>query len=152
MTQDGRFALVGDNQFFAAADNRIGIARVEEAALKSFDLITPILDPVALVASPYNDAVLVVSGYGDAVYVLGYDASGQGSFVDLGEPSYTTGRPLLPGSAALVGGAFPDLVLVAENIALRRFRFDGVGGVVDLGKVLERDAYDAIPGALGVQP
>jgi hypothetical protein len=107
---------------------------------------------VAIVTSPYDDAVLVVSGFGDAVHVLSYHPDGEPPFVDDGEPIYVASRPALPGDAVLVGGAFPDLVLVAENQAIRRFRFAGGGAVTDLGRTAVGDSFEAIPGALGVQP
>ena len=148
ITHDGRFALVGDNQFFSEVPNRVGVARVDGDTLVAVDLLSPIEDPVALVASPYDDAVLVVSGFADAVRVLAYDANAAHPFVDTGEPDYIASSPQLPGSAVLDG----DVVIVAEVSALRRFRFEGDGTVSDLGRVLEADGYDAIPGVLGLQP
>lgn len=152
ITRDGRFALVGDNSFFSGVDNRVGVAALGEGTITAVDVLTPLLDPMAIVASPYDDAILVVSGYGDAVRVLSYDRDRDPPFIDRGEPDYVTSPPALPADAVLVGGAFPDLVLVVENQAVRRFRFDGDGGVTDLGPTAIGDSYDAIPGAIGVQP
>lgn len=152
ITHDGRFALVGDNSFFSGVDNRVGVAALGEGTLTAVDVLTPLLDPMAIVASPHDDAILVVSGYGDAVRVLSYDRDRDPPFIDMGEPDYVTSPPALPADAVLVGGAFLDLVLVVENQAIRRFRFDGDGGVTDLGPTAIGDSYDAIPGAIGVQP
>lgn len=149
VTNDGRFALAGDNQEFAPEiDNRIGVAALDDNEITSVGVITPLLDPVAMVASPFDDAILVVSGYGDAVRVLSYDPERDPPFADQGEPQYVTTPPALPGSAARTG----DLVLVVENVAIRRFRFARGGKVVDLGRTAEGSGYDSIPGAIGIQP
>ncbi len=153
VTHDGRFALVGDNQEFnGAIDNRIGVASISEGKVSAVGVVSPLLDPYAIVASPHGDAMLVVSGYGNAVHVLDYQPDRDPPFIDQGEPTYLASRPQLPGRAVLVGGAFPDLVLVVEVEGIRRFRFSGGGQVIDLGVGAGGDGYDAIPGAIGAQP
>ncbi|MBI3179487.1 MAG: hypothetical protein HYZ27_07475, partial [Deltaproteobacteria bacterium] len=85
VTRDGRFALVGDNQAFDPADNRIGFALLAANNLTPSGIVTPLEDPYDLVASPYDDAVLVVSGLADAVRILDYDATRTPPFLDAGE-------------------------------------------------------------------
>ena len=152
VTVDGRFALVGQNSEFSTEPNVIGVAAlgadtVTAGAPVSFN------DPVALAVSPHEDVVLAVSGYGNTVRVLSYDPTGVTPFADVGAPTYVTQAPQLPGDAVIVGGDHPDLVLVIENLAVRRFRFDGGGVVTDLGRAAYAgEGYEHIPGALGVQP
>lgn len=43
-------------------------------------------------------------------------------------------------------------MLVSENVAVRRLRFEGGGVVTDLGPFELGMGTDAIAGALGVQP
>jgi len=152
LTADGRFALVGDNSEFSGLDNAVGVAAVSDTGLVAVTPLAPILDPVALVASPDNDAVLVVSGYGNTVRVLAYTPDAATPFSDLGPPTYVTQKPQLPGDAVRVGGDLDHHVLVVENVALRRFRFDGDAVVTDLGRTAEGSGLAAIPGAFGVQP
>lgn len=62
-------------------------------------------------------------------------------------------RPQLPSAAVQVERwALAGLVLVAEVSGIRRVRFDGVGGVEDLGRFEFGSGLDNIVGALGVQP
>ena len=150
LTADRRFVLVGDHSEFSGLPNRIGVARIDGDTLEALAPVTPVLDPVALVASPLGDSVLVVSGYGNAVRVVGYSADAEVPFVDLGEPEYLGASPALPGDAVLVPGEDP-VVLVVENVAVRSFRFVP-GGVVDLGASPTGSGFTAIPGAIGVQP
>jgi hypothetical protein len=112
-----------------------------------------LLDPFAIATSPFDDAVLVGSGYGDALFGLTYGADAEPAFV-LGGEVDTVGTPVaLPGSMAAVHrGALRGLVLVTENLLVRRLRFDGEGGVEDLGPFDLGEDLDDIPGALGVQP
>jgi hypothetical protein len=152
MTADGRFALIGDWSAWSGIPNRVGVVELTDDGLVSSTVLPDVYDPAALVASPFDDAVLAVSGYGDAVFVISYDA-GAGEFAFVGEPTYVGQSPQLPGSAALVArGALEGLVLVAENQGVRGVRFDGAGGVVDLGLLVEGNGMPAITGALGVQP
>lgn len=152
LTQDGRFALLGDNSAFSGIPNRVAVIELAEGGLLPGPVLPDVYDPVALVASPFNDAVLVVSGYGDAIFAIAYDA-GLGTFEDLGEPDYEGASPQLPGAASVVSrGALAGLILVAENQGVRGMRFDGQGGVLDLGLLVEGDGNVAITGALGVAP
>jgi len=150
VTEDGRYALVGDNSAFSGVPNRVGVAglspMVAKAALSPFD------DPFDLVVSPFDDAVLVVLGFANRVNVVTYDGDAATPFVNAGSPAYTTQFPQLPADAMRVGGDHEDVVFVIENTAIRRFRFEGDGTVTDLGRVIEGEGYTSIPGALGIQP
>lgn len=148
---DERFALVAQNSEFSAEPNAIGVARLDGAGLLAEDPIE-VNDPVSLVASPYGDAALVVSGYGNAVRILSYDPAASTPIKDLGEPAYIVSRPSLPGDAVLVGASHPGQVLVVENVAVRRFRFDPKAKLVDLGRTAAGSGTASIPGAIGVQP
>lgn len=149
LTADGRFALIGDYSAFSGIPNRVAVVALTEDGLTPHQVLADVYDPMALVASPSNDAVLVVSGYGDAVFVISYD-DGAGEFVYEGEPAYEGASPQLPATAAVVGrGELEGLILVSENQGVRGMEFTGDGGVMDLGMLL---GDTAISGALGVQP
>ena len=53
---------------------------------------------------------------------------------------------------SVVGGAFPDLVFVAEVEGIRRFRFEGGGVVTDLGRTAAGTTDEDMAGAIGMQP
>ena len=94
-----------------------------------------------------------MSGYGDALWVLDYAPDAAIPLIPRGELSYAAARPALPGSATVVPrGALAGLALVVENQGLRRVHMQASGDVVDLGVTPIGDGFDAIPGAVGVQP
>lgn len=153
LTADGRYALIGDYSAFSGVPNRVAVVSVTETGLGAVQVLSNVDDPVALVASPWNDLVLAVSGYGDAVFVLDYDPDSRTPFSFRGEPSWTGASPQLPSGASLVDrGALKGLVLVAENQGVRRLRLSGEGAVEDLGLTPLGASYEAITGAIGVQP
>lgn len=156
ITANGRHALVGDDSAFSGLDNRVGVAAIGPPALSgefsALPALSPIDDPVSLVASPFDDAVLAVLGYPNAVTVLRYSPDAATPFVNAGAPAYVTQAPQLPADAVLAGGSLGPIVYVAENTAVRRFRFNGDGTVTDLGRIVEGSGYTSIPGAIGVQP
>ena len=74
-------------------------------------------------------------------------------FVLAGEVAYRGPRPRLPGTLLQVHrGALAGLVIVQENLALRRLRFAAGGKVVDPGPTPTGAGTAAIVGALGLQP
>ena len=153
VTADGKYALLGDYSEFSGLPNRVAVVGVGATALTATTVLTPVEDPVAIVASPFDDAALVVSGYGDAIFALDYAPAAATPFTRLRALTYSGTRPQLPGDAVLVErGALRGLVLVVENTGLRRVRFAGGGAVTDLGKTSTGTGTAAIPGALGVQP
>ena len=152
LTADGRYALIGDNSGLPAIPNRVAIVELTDEGVSPHATLPDVYDPMALVASPLNDAVLVVSGYGDAVFVVTYDPL-TGEFVFDGEPAYTGAPPQLPGTASVVTrGELEGLILVAENQGVRGMRFVGGGEVQDLGLLFSGGGNSAISGALGIQP
>lgn len=153
MTANGRHVLVGDNSEFSGLPNRVAVAAVAGDAVTTTQVITPVEDPVAIVASPFDDAALVVSGYGDAVFVLDYAPDAATPFTLRGEVAYAGAAPQLPGDAVMVDrGGQRGLVLIAELAGVRRMRFGAGATVTDLGLQSTGTGYTAITGAIGVQP
>jgi len=147
LTPDGRFALIGDYSAFSGIPNRVAIVELTADGVAPHQVLPDVYDPMALVPSPGGDAVLVVSGYGDAVFVISRDGD---DFAFEGEPAYVGQSPQLPATGSVVErGELAGLVLVSENQGVRGVRFDGEGGVEDLGMLL---TDTAISGALGIQP
>jgi hypothetical protein len=152
VTADGRHFLIGDTSAFATAPNRIAVVAVDGDTLTAAQVIAPVEDPIALVASPHGDVVLAVSGYGDAIFVL-EETGGAVPFAAPRPLSYLGARPQLPSAAvAITRGALAGLALVAELQGVRRVRMTGGGTVTDLGLTQLGDGAAAITGALGVQP
>lgn len=145
-------AFLGDNSAFSATGNRLGVVSIVGDIVTAVQEIAGVEDPVAILSSPFDDRVLVVSGFGDAIFVYAYDAASATPLTSLGELAYDTRRPALPGSAAMIRrGSLEGLVLVSENVAVRRVRFAS-GAVTDLGPFELGSGTDAIAGAIGVQP
>ncbi|NMC69272.1 MAG: hypothetical protein GYA57_04275 [Myxococcales bacterium] len=154
VTRDGRYALFADNAAFSGIPNRVAVVAIDGDGLRAVGMLEPFDDPVALAASPFDDAVLVALGFGDAIEWLSYDpAHPDEPFVAMGPLAYAGGRPQLPSAAVQVErGTLAGLVLVAEVSGIRRVRFDGAGGVEDLGRFEFGSGLDNIVGAIGVQP
>jgi len=145
---DGAHLLIGDTSGFSGVPNRVAVVAIDGDALAPAQVISPIEDPLSIVASPHDDVALVVSGFGDAVFVLDYAADAATPYTLRGELGYAGAAPQLPGHAVLAG----DLVVLAENQGVRRIRLDGGGTVTDLGLAPLGDGLAAITGAIGVQP
>ena len=154
LTHDGRYVLFGDNSEFASVPNRVAAIEVTASGLRAAQVLTPVKDPVALVASPFDNAALVVSGYDDAILGLDYDPSNASApFTLRGPITYTGAKPQLPGAAVLVTrGALRGRVYVSENLGVRQVRFDSDGNIADLGRYPLGNGYAAIAGAIGVTP
>ncbi len=153
VTASGDYALIGDGSGFSSVPNRVAIARVTDSAVEPVQVISPLLDPFAIVASPYDDGALVVSGFGDALFHLAFDSTSAEPFSNTGELSYTGSSPELPADAVLIDrGNLLGLVLIAETRGVRLVQFDGDGGIIDLGLSPIGESFGAIVGAIGVQP
>jgi len=156
VTADGRYLLAGDNSMFSGIDNRVAVSRILDGAagIEAVQVLTPVEDPFSIVASPFDNAAIVVSGFGDAIIALDYDAgAGDDPFSVRGELDYEGAAPQLPGDAVMVGsGSLAGRVLVVENLAVRQVQFNADGSVTDLGATRLGTGYDAIPGAIGIQP
>lgn len=153
VTPDGAYFLIGDTSQFSGVPNRIAVVRVGATSLAPAQVISPVEDPLTLVPSPHGDVVLAVSGFGDAVFVLDYDPTAQAPFANRGEMAYSGAAPQLPAGAVTIDrGALRGLVLLAENVGVRRIRMPGDGVVTDLGLFSLGEGLDAITGTIGVQP
>ncbi|KAB2910964.1 MAG: hypothetical protein F9K40_01600 [Kofleriaceae bacterium] len=154
LTGDGRFALVGDNQGVFQVPNRVAVVERIADTLTARQVLTPIEDPLSIIMSPFDDAALVVSGFGDAFIALDHDPEAAMPFSVRGQVAYAGARPELPGNAVLIEyGSLRGLVLVPENLGIRRVRFAAGGTITDLGKTATgASGYENITGALGIQP
>lgn len=155
-TRDGRFVLLGDNQEYGNPEipNRVAVARIIESSLAPEQILTPIQDPIAILESPWGNAMLVVSGYGNDAFVLSYEPDGDPPFANTGSvPWGETGKPQLPGGAVLIErGTLKGFVLMSEVRGIRTLRFEADGTVIDLGLTVLGEGIENMPGAIGVQP
>jgi hypothetical protein len=150
LTADGQTFLVGDTSQFASVPNRVAIVTVGATGVSDPVVLPDIMDPIALVASPFGDVVLVASGFGNAFYVLDH---GDVSWELRGEVSYQGAPPQLPGGAVRIdAGMLRGSVLVSENVGVRRVELRADGSVVDDGLFSLGSGLDAIVGAVGVTP
>ncbi len=154
VTPDGRYALLGDNNAFFAVSDRVAVVEIVADTVVPIDVLPDIGDPLAIVTSPYDDAALVLDGYGNALWLLAYDATDViQPFTNLGEPTSDGASPQLPSSAVVIDrGGLTGLVLIAENVGVRRVQFEVGGTVTDLGLTSYGPSMIRIVGALGVQP
>ena len=78
-----------------------------------------------------------------------YDSTSRGAPI-----TYTGARPELPGPAVMIDrGSLRGLVLVPENLGIRRVRFAAGGTITDLGKTATgASGFENITGSLGIQP
>lgn len=155
VTADGKYVLLGDNNEYSGLDNRVAVIQVDGDTLVQRQMLTPMLDPFAIVTSPFGSTAIVVSGYGDGIFVLDYDASSATTpFSVRGELTYDGPKPQLPARAVMIErGQLKGRVLVAENTAVRMVQFTAQGaGVTDVGPFSTGSGLDAITGAIGVQP
>ena len=155
-TADDRYVLIGDNSEFSGIANRVSVVALEGDTLRRVGILTPLLDPVAIVLSPFANSGIVVSGYGNAIFRLVYDpASATTPFVAKGAISYVGRRPQLPSGAELIErGGLRGRVLIAELEGVRQVVFGSDGAVTDLGlfPLGTEDDLGSIVGAIGVQP
>ena len=151
-THDGNYVLIGDNSAFSGVPNRVGVVGIQGDQLFPQQTLE-IDDPVAIVASPFNNAAIVLSTMGDEIVVLDYNPGAAVSAFSIRGPLTTTAPVLLPLSAAMVeAGDLEGVVLIGENVGVRRVRFEQNGDVTDLGLFELGDGVASITGAIGVQP
>ncbi len=152
ITADDRYALVSDNSI--ATVNRVAVVGLDGGGLSAVQLLPRIPDPYDVVTSPFGDSAIVVSGVdGDAILVFSYEPTATEPFTAEGELSYVGAPPQLPANAVLIErGRLEGLVLVAENVAVRRVRFEASGGVTDLGAFRLGSGIEVIVGIVGVTP
>jgi hypothetical protein len=155
LTSDHAYFLVGDNSAFSGVPNRVAVVGISDDgdSVTPLQVLSPIEDPLALIASPFGDVVLAVSGFGDAVFVLDQDGPETAPFSVRGEMTYVGASPQLPGGAVMIEqGALRGMVIVAENLGVRRIQLEGGGVVTDLGLTALGSDNAAITGVIGVQP
>lgn len=151
LTFDDQYALIADNSEFSGVPTRVAVVEVQEEGLTAHGVVE-VDDPVALVPSPWDDLVLVASGYSNAVFVMDR-AQGASPFSLRGEVDYVGTSPQLPSGATLVSrGPLAGLALFAELTAIRPIWMKGDGQVEDQGAFATGDGYEAMTGAIGVQP
>ena len=149
LSSSGQYLLIGDNNEFSGIPNRVAVVGVAQGALTHLQVLTPVQDPVALVASPFDDTILVVSGYGNAFYALSTQPVASAPYRAPAELTYQGGRPQLPGAAVeITRGALRGRVLVSEVQGVRQVQFAAGAQVSDQGVT----ALAVAPGAIGVQP
>ena len=102
--------------------------------------------------SPDGSTVVVTSGLTGALVILRRTGDPVTPFVLAGEVAYRAPAPAPRHPAQVHRGALAGLVIVQENLALRRLRFAAGGKVVDLGPTPTGAGTAAIVGALGLQP
>jgi len=152
VTNDGRYMLFGDTSPFSGFPMRVAAIEFTNGMLRPAQVLN-ILDPISIVASPYNNAALVSSGIDDALVVLGYDpANTTTPFTNLGKLAGIA--PALPNSAVVIKrGALKGRIYVAENLGIHQARFETNGTVTNLGKYeTGPSGFEQIVGAIGVQP
>ncbi len=143
-------AFVGDNSVLSEIGHRIGVAAIDGDEIRHVQLVTDVEDPVSIVTSPHDDAVLITSGFGDEIIVFDYDP--EAAMPLSGRRTLDT-NSALPSTAVLIDrGTLRGLTIVAENLAIRRIRFEGGGVVQDLGAFSFGTGNTEIVGALGVTP
>ncbi len=153
VTEDGLYALIGDNNGFSGIPNRIGIVGIQPSALSSVQVLSPIDDPEAIVASPFDDTLIVTSGFGNAIDVVDSTSGAMPPFSLRGPLTYNGPAPQLPGPAVMVAvGSLEGLALVGENLGVRKVQFAPGSSVTDLGLTTVGSTTAAIVGAIGVQP
>lgn len=153
LTGDGRYVLVGDTEQISGLPNRVAVVGIGDASLIATQVLSPIEDPLSIVVSPFDNTALVASGFGDALVALDYDAQSATPYSVRGPLTYVGARPELPGHAVMIDrGSLRGLVLVAENLGIRRVRFAAGGMVTDLGKTATGTGTANITGAIGIQP
>ncbi len=150
LTNDGSAFLVGDTSMFGDVPNRVAVVPINGMQFGTPYTIPNIEDPLALYASPFADKVLVVSGFGDAMFEL---AKTNGTWASSGELAYVGAKPQLPGGAVMIErGSLNGLVLVAENVGVRRVEMFADGEVTDRGMFSLGDGLENATGAIGVTP
>jgi hypothetical protein len=155
VTPDSKVILIADNNEFSENSNRVAVLGLSGDTLSPKTVLTGVNDPVALVASPFGNAAIAVSGYGNSIIRLSIAPGAEPPAKVEGPLTWSGKKPQLPGAAVMVAvGKLSGLVLVAENMGVRRVRFEPDGQVTDLGMTAVGDGkgLDEIVGAIGVQP
>jgi hypothetical protein len=145
---DNKFALIADNGILVG--NRVAVVSIAAAAIAPVSVFT-LDNPVAVVASPFNNAALVLNSDGkDGFTILRYDGS---TFTNGGKLVYAYGKPALPSNPTMITrGPLKGRVLLAENVAVRQLQFTTDGAINDISKLSYPSGIPNIVGTVGVQP
>ena len=150
LTADAKHFLIGDNNQYSGLPNRVAIVEVTASGMANPTVISNLMDPLELVASPYGDVVLVVCGLANAFYVIDNEATG---WKLRGEVTYMGTRPQLPSGAVRIdAGMLRGNALVAELQGVRRVELAAGGTVIDHGLFDLGGATENVAGAIGVTP
>ena len=144
---------MGDYSAFASVPNRVAVVEIGDASLEPVQVLPDLLDPVVLVASPWDDQVLAISGYGNGYFQLLPTGNDSTPFENAGEPNYIGTEPQLPTAAAIVErGPLKGRVLITENGGIRQVQLGSGGTFDDLELVSIGNSFEGIVGAIGVAP
>jgi hypothetical protein len=155
VTRDGAFGLVADVSEFSGKPNRIAVVALGSAGLTTAQVLSPINNPVSMLASPFDNRILVASGYGNALLSLSFaPSSSSAPFVLEGPLSYQGKKPQLPGDMVMLRrGKLTGRVLLSEVDGVRQAQFSQENKAPqDLGLFDLEGSITSIPGAIGVQP
>ena len=147
------YALVADYAAFSSEPNRVAVVEYSTDSLNTIQLIEPLLDPVALIASAWEDQVLLLSGYGDALLSFHFTGRSDAPFEEGPAPSYSNGGPQLPTAVdQVMKGPLKGRVLVTENEGIRQLQFGENTSLSEVGFVAIGESFEGITGALGIAP
>ena len=144
-TDDRAFALVSDNSMFSGLPNRVSVVATGEASVGE-GVVVDVPDPVWMTPSTFDDGVLISSGFENDLVWLPRNADSWGT------PNVIASSPLAGAHARLTRGVGSGLVVVAENTGVHFLRFDGAGGLDDLGTDSTGTTTGSVVGAIGMQP
>jgi len=153
LTPDERFLLVADNAGFSATGgDRVAVVELAGNTLKATQVIKPIGDPAAIVASPHGNAALVLGAMSNTIALLSYDPAAAPPFKLAAAPQIT-GKPQLPTDAVMIRrGTLNGRVLITENQSIRQLQFETSGALKEIELFSLGSGMTAIPGAIGIQP
>lgn len=141
---DGKWGLVSDS-----ATSRVGVVELQATAVVAKQVLSPLPDPQQLVVSPYGNSAMVVCSMSDSLWPLLFDSGNAATPFSIG----TKVTSVQPGGAVqLTAGALSDRVFVAELEGIRQVQFAANGSLTNLGLTRFLSSYEAICGAMGIQP
>lgn len=153
LTPDSQLLIVLDDNQFSGVATRVAAVSVDldHNTVQSLQVVTPVVDPGAVICSPFSNAALVASVEGNALLLFAVNST-------------NTKQPLIPRGAVTPNGAkpqLPDLIqfveeekgiaLVAELSGLRKYQFHKDGSVTDQGLFDFGSGVDSIVGSMGIR-
>lgn len=153
-TPDLRLLIVLDDNQFSGVPTRLAAVGidVENLALKPLQVLSPIVDPAAVICSPFSNAALVASAEGNAMLSLSINTTDYEEPLKLNGPVPPKGpKPQLPSLIQFVEEK-QGLALLAELSGFRHYQFHKDGSVTDQGLFALGSGIDSIIGSLGIKP